>query len=57
MYILPMDQQVETDRRSGQERRMGSPLNSALPFLTRHGLIFRDRRRIPDRRRSALSSY
>lgn len=38
------------ERRAGEDRRQGNILNASLPFLTKDGLVFHERRKRPDRR-------
>ncbi len=38
------------DRRDSGDRRRGSIFNGSLPFLTKDGLVFHDRRSQSDRR-------
>jgi hypothetical protein len=43
---------MQENRRSGGDRRKGSPLNKpSPPYLTKEGLILTDRRALPDRRK------
>jgi len=43
-----------TERRAGRDRRSADSFNSAVPFLTRDGLVFTDRRR-GDRERRQIN--
>lgn len=42
------------ERRTGEDRRQGSIFNGSLPFLTKSGLVFHERRSQPDRRASRM---
>jgi hypothetical protein len=46
-----IDRRIELERR----RNINNPLAGLLPIVTSHGLIFSDRRNIPDRRSAAVS--
>lgn len=43
---------LNTDRRTGHDRRSTDSFNKTAPFLTKEGLVFTDRRR-GDRRQDA----
>jgi hypothetical protein len=48
---------MQENRRSGGDRRKGSPLNKrSPPYLTKEGLILTDRRVVPDRRQPSPGS-